>query len=359
MANIELYSRGMIKEYGEYKAQKAGGEIGVDELLFSFPDESLDSDVRLDRKIQSPYAVVYRDKDNQSRVRKFEAGEGQVYSVPRASEKTPVGEDLKDSLMYGMEGNVRYQANFQKMVRDITLDHVSGHNMLKWKQALDVIRTGIFEAGGMGGNDIGLDIDYSRAAGNSITADFSAVNFDDALAAMHDVLDAQGASKQNRILIAGASWIKEFSQDSNVRAFLDANNENTLLMQQMQAQQLNRTTGLFALARYRTPSKPSATWICEFNPDTSWVAYEGATAAPFVPDDEAMMCVLGARRWKVIRGVDTAVGGDRTQRVSGDIVFDAYHENDPPVDFMRSQSRHLYLPANINHTVRSTGSNFN
>lgn len=355
---LELYTRGMIKFYEEYKALMPAGQIGVDELLFGVRDESLDSNVRLDQFIHTPYAVAYRGKNNESHLRHYEAGSGEVFDVPRASEKTPIGEDLKDSLVAGMEGNSRHASNFAAIMRRITNQHISAHNVTKWKQSLDVLRTGTFQARGIGGNDIGLDINFNRDGANDLTADFSGVSFDEALAAFHDQLNAQGASKENRILIAGSSWLKEFSKSSDVRSFMDANNENVLLQQDMNVRRLMGAYGLYIAARYRAPNVIAPTWICEFSPETPYLASNGASSAPFVPDDEAFMFVLGANRWKVIRGVDVLTGRNQSVRQSGDIVFDAYHENDPVVDFARSQSRHLYLPGNINHSVRSTGSNF-
>jgi hypothetical protein len=37
------------------------------------------------------------------------------------------------------------------------------------------------------------------------------------------------------------------------------------------------------------------------------------------------------------------------------MVFDSYTEKDPPTEFLRSQARFCYVPADINKTVRSTG----
>ena len=42
-------------------------------------------------------------------------------------------------------------------------------------------------------------------------------------------------------------------------------------------------------------------------------------------------------------------------RTSGDIVFDEFKENDPVQLNMRSQARYAFVPGDIDHTARSTG----
>jgi hypothetical protein len=355
---LEIYIRGAINSYQELIAQIPAGQIGVDELLFPIPDENLGSDVRLDKKIQNPFAVAYRDKDNQSQVFKYKSGTGEIFEVPRASQKTPIGEDLKDSLVFGIEGNARYADNARKLMLDVVADHLSNHNVTKWKQALDVIRTGIFEANGLDGKNIGLKLDFERkAALGALTYDFTAggATFDEALQQFHDALDAEGAPKEGRVLFCGQSWLNNFSQDAKVREFLDSNSANVLLQQSMNVDRFRNTAHLFLAAMYRNPQSVSPTAILSFNPDTPYYPYEGAAAEPFIPDDEAMMCVIGARRWRVLRGIDAFNDRGKVERKSGDVVVDAYPEPDPICDYIRSATRHVFLPGNINHTARTTG----
>ena len=41
--------------------------------------------------------------------------------------------------------------------------------------------------------------------------------------------------------------------------------------------------------------------------------------------------------------------------ISSEIVFDSYNSADPVSEFIRSQTRLAFVPANINHVARSVG----
>lgn len=356
---IGLYSRGAILKYEELKGQVPSDQIGIDDFLFPQKDESLSSDVRLDKRIRNPYSIAYRNKDNQSQVRHYQNGTGEVFTVPRASVKTPITEEMEDSLVWGMEGNSRYAENYNKLTEEIVRDHVSDHNITKWKQSIDEMRTGIFTANGLEGTNIGLGFDFQRSASNNTTYDFTAAGatFDEFLAEQHAVLDAKGTPKAGRVLLCGQNFLNNFSTDSNVREFLNSNTPNVLLSQDMNVPLFQRVVHLFHSATYRAPNTVSPVSILSFNPDTPYVAYEGATPEDYVPDNEAIMFVAGTnvQRWKVLRGVKVKTSATQSERMVGEVVFDSYTSDDPVGDFLRSQTRHFYLPGNIDHTLRCTG----
>ena len=350
---IETLTRGAKLSYEEFKAQEANG---IDRLLFPVPDVDTSSAVAIDRFIDAPYATVYRDKDNQSHVRPYEPGTGYVYDVPRTSEKTPIGEALLDAAITGVDPDTSQGIHARKMMDDVVKHHVSGHNLTKWKQSLDVLFDGEFLAKGDGGKDINLDIDYSRAAANELTADFTATATQaTAIKAMQDQLIAQGCSQDNMVMFVGATWLADFTTDSGVLAYLDANGANQLLEMQMMPTELRNTKGVKVLATYRAPGMLAPVYICTFSPGVSYVQYNGAAASAWIPAAKAAMISLDSPRYRVLRGVDAFDENGNKGRFVGDVVFDTFTENDPPTELMRSQSRHLLLPGNINHTVVSTG----
>lgn len=350
---IETLTRGAKRSYEEFKAQETNG---IENLLFPILDEDTSSAFSIDRFIEVPYGVIYRDRDNQSHVRPYQPGTGNIYDVPRASEKTAIGEELKDSVITGLDPDSGQAQHMRKLMDDIVKQHASGHGITKRKQAINVIFDGEFHAKGDGGQDINLDIDFSRSANNELTADFTATATQPiAIKAMQDQLIAQGCSQDNMVIFMGATWLADFTSDSAVLAYLDANTANQLLEMQMMPPELRNTKGVKVLATYRAPGMLAPVFVCTYSPGYSYVQYNGASAAAWLTAGKAAMLSLDSPRYRINRGIDAFNVAGRSDRFVGDIVFDTYHENDPLEDFMRSQTRHVYIPGNINHTVVSTG----
>lgn len=352
-AGLEVLTRGLKAYYEQFRAQETNG---IDKVLFSNPDEDTTAAFSLDRLIDDPYGVTYRDPNNQSIVREYSPGTGSIYEVPRTSEKTPINEELRDAIIAGLEATSGYTAHHAKLMQDIVKQHVAGHNMTKWKQALDVIFTGSFNAKGVGGSDLDLDIDFGRDAANSLTPNFTTTaTIDSAFEAMLAQLLAKGSPTTNLVVILGQSWINAFSTDTNVRAQLDANQANQLLAQQMMPSRLRNAHGLYVMAQYRAPGMIAPAFVASFSPGVAYKAYRGASASAWVGATQAAMFSLDSPMYRVLRGVDAFDESGRVVRAVGDIVIDTFTENDPVVDFARSQSRHVFVPGNIDHTVVSTG----
>lgn len=352
---IEILTRGAKRAYDEFLLQET--QRGIDKLLFPTDDVDTSSGFLLDRLIHTPYGVVYRDKDNQSHVLPYTPGSGTLYDIPISSEKTPIDEELSDAVISGVEANSSWSTHQAKLLADIVKIHIASHNMTKWKQALDVLRTGIFYANGIGGNDINLGIDYQRAAGNSLTYDFTAggATVDAAFLEIQDKLIDNNTPLDNIVVIMGKSWLNEFAGDSQTQNNAQNNRVNEVLTMQMMPPELRNTKGLKVVAIYRAPSMVTPFILCSYQPGTQYVAYSGATAAAWVPDNECFAFSLDDTRYNVKRGVKVKTETGRVERVAGEIVFDTYSENDPITEFLRSKTRHLFVPANINHTVKSTG----
>ena len=330
---------------------------GIDTLLFATPDDDLSANMRLDRYISSPYGMSYRNKTNQSIIRHFAPGTTELIEVPRASEKTPIDEELREAVAAGSEPTDSQAMQMAKNVDQIVGDHVEGHNMTKWKQAIDVVRTGIFSARGTGGADLGLDYDHGRAVGGALTYDFTAggATMNEALVNISLRLDATGTPKGSRAVIMGATWLSEWGADTGIIEIMKANSVNQLLAQKMFEEKFGNVNGLYVVAQYRPVGSLAPLWILSFEPGVEYVAYSGATPAPFVPDVEVVGFSLLDKTFNIKRGVDAFDDNHKVQRVVGDMTFDSYAENDPITQFVRSQTRHIYVYGNINHTLKSTG----
>lgn len=352
----DLITRTAVRLYEERHMSAAEGP-GIETLLFSTMDEDLSAAFRLDRYISSPYGMAYRNPVNQSLIRQFAAGTTELIEVPRASEKTPIDEQLRDTVAVGAEASDSQVAQMAKNVDQIIGDHVEGHNMTKAKQALDVVRTGIFPATGDDGADLGLNYDHSRDSGGSLTYDFtdSGATMNEALVNMSIQLDSTGTPKGNRAVIMGATWLAEWGADSGIIEIMKANSVNQLLAQDRFEQQFGNINGLWVVAHYRPVGATSPFWILSYEPGVDFIAYKGATAAPFVPILHAMALSLNDKTWNIKRGVDALDESGNYRRAVGDMVVDSFTNDDPVATFIRSQTRHIYLYGNIDHTLKSIG----
>jgi hypothetical protein len=350
---IETLTRSAKITYEEWFAQQPNG---IDRLLFPLSDADTSASFMMDRFIQTPAGIVYRDANNQSHVRPYEPGTGYIYNVPRASEKTPVGEELRDAAITGVDPTSSQTTHVQKLLSDIVKDHVAGHNVTKWKQAIDVIFEGEFYAKGDSGTDINLGIDFDRASANELTHDFTSTDTQPiAFKEMQDQLIAQGSPTSNIIAILGETYLNDFFTDTAITAYLQANSATQLLEMQMMPESLKGNSQIKVLATYRAPNMIAPVYVCSFSPGAVYYPYKGASATDWITKTKAAMFSLDSPRYYITRGMDIRNDSGETQRVVGDIVFDTYSENDPIVDFLRSQTRHIFIPGNINHTVVSTG----
>lgn len=328
--------------------------------LFRTEDMSDAAAALLDEFIDAPYAVAYRDKDNQAHVRKYEAGSGVLYEPPLASEKTPIDEKLRDQAVEGVEATSGFSTAQMRKTDKILGIHNTAHNMTKNKQAIDVLRTGIFYAKGIGASDIGKNEDFSRATGNDITNDFSSNSIDAALSAGITQLRNQGCPLSNMAVILGSSWQAELEKNSTVMTKMQANTSNVVVELAGSPAPWQGIEGLYWIGRYRPAGAVASLDILAYSPGVQYKEDEAATGVPFMPADEMVMFSFDSPTYRVFRGVDiVGQNGNTIDRASGELVFDSYVSGDPPAEFLRSATRHLFLYGNINHTLRSTGSNFN
>jgi len=354
---LDKFTRTLKRLYEEKGNMLLGGKKGIDQFLFDIDDMDESANFALDQLIVNPEAVTFRQKDEQSHIREYKAGSGTIYEVPHASEKTPISEALRDAVVAGIESTGSFSTKHAKMVQNIINQHVAAHTITRWKTAIDTIRTGIFTPLGIGGKSLGLEINFNRDASLSITYDFTEVGADinEALYELIAAYRAQGGSYDNMCIIMGRKWLKEFSTDTTVIEYMKANAANQIVMQSIMPPELFNTQGLMMMARYLVPGEIQPVYICAFEPRYKYIAYPDATAADFMPEDEAVIFSIGDDRYRVFRGVDALDGNEKAVRTVGEIVFDSFNTKDPVTELIRSQTRVAFVPGNINRTARSAG----
>ena len=354
---LDRFLRSAVELYEDVKGQLSAGKKGIDEFLFSTPDIDESANFSLDSLQLTPHGIVFRNRDEQSVVRPYVAGSGQIYELPRSSEKTPITELLRDAVVAGFESTGGFSGKHAKMLERIFTQHISAHNLTRWYLALQTMRTGKFSPYGIDGNDLDMEIDFSRAGTCDITYDFTdtSANIDAAILAMYNAYCDQGGAKANLAIIMGQDWLANYEGDGDVMERMAANTANVVIEQNMLPIEIANTAGLYQAARYRAPGMIAPIWILAFEPDSKFIKHKGATAVDFMPTDEAVMFSIGAKRYRVFRGLDVLDGSNKINRVSGEMVIDTYTEKDPATEFIRSQARFGFIPGDADHTVRSTG----
>ncbi len=327
---------------------------------FLFPKIDIDSSttVLMEEFTDSPCAIAYQGKGNQATLRTVGAGSGTLYEPPTASEFTPIDEKLRDESVEGVREGASFNEAQLRKTSKILNNHKTGHVMTKNFQALKMILDGVFYAKGVNAADINLDEDFARDPANNRTYDFTAggANIDEAMCDVLDQLEDQGTPMIDINFLVGRNWQKAFESDSNVQSRMAANSSNVLVMQNINPAIKAGVQGLKLLGVYRPVGSSTAVNILTYNPGTPYVAYKGATPTKWIDDD--VMCAWSgvSERHTVYRGIDVvSSNGNSIKRVTGEIAFDSWIESNPPSENLRSNTRHLFLSSDINHTAKSTG----
>jgi hypothetical protein len=354
---LETFTRTTKVYYEQISNAMRAGMRGIEQFLFGIPDIDTSANFAIDKLIVSPYGVAFRRAGEQSAVRAYSPGTGEIIEVPRTSEKTQITETMKDSVIAGIEDIAGQNTHEMKLYSDILRQHSAAHQATKAYLAWYVMREGIFAPKGLDGQSIGLEYDFGRAATQDITYDFTAAGatIDEALGALYDVYRAKDGNPADMVMTLGTQWLEAMQADSSVLERMRTNLDNRVMSTYPVPPELQQTQGLYLIGQYLIPGRATPVWITTYSPESQYVAYSGATAEDFFPSDEAVVYGVNAPRYRVLRGVDAFDESMHVIRVAGDLVFDTFSDKDPIVTWMRSQTRYIFVPANVDHTGRSTG----
>lgn len=351
----EILTRNARRLYEELFLQ--GSMRGIDELLFPILDSDNSATFLLDKIVQTPYGITYRNQDNESNVRTITPGKGYTYTVPTSTNKTAITEAMRDMAQAGVEIDAGRAMHEAALLRSIVAEHTAGHNMTRYKQAIDVIRDAKFYARGVAGVDIQEDITYTRAGAMSTTYNFTTPGNTMAkiLAAMLKLLKGKNCSMSGIVILMGASWLDKYGSDTSIQDNKETNSANVLVIQGMFPTMLGGVEGLTVLGQCRPAGCIAPITVCDFSPGYDYVGYKTSASAPWIPDNEAIMFSLQSPRYTIQRGLTILNAANKPVSANGRIVFDSFVENDPVAEYIRSGTRHAFVPANCDHTCRCVG----
>jgi len=353
-----------LKKFYEYYANELkGGEIGIDQFLFNTRDEDASaSTFNLDELSVEPHGVSFRRAGEQSALRPYTPGIGTMIEVDRTSEKTPLTEQLKDAVIVGGSDSEATKSRSKRLLGQVFKQHTIAHQITRWKLAIDVMRTGKFSPRGLKGGDIGIEVDFGRDASLSKTYDFTAGGFtaggadiNEALKELYNAYRAKGGSTENLIIIMGSQWLEKVEADTDFLQKIQSNPLNNMVDQSERGKQLANVKGLNIFMNYTIPGTIGRVKLATFQGQGKYKAYSGDAGVDYFPSNEALIFSTDSERYNVLRGFEVMANANSIVRVSGDIVFDAYVEADPLVEYIRSAARYVFVPANVDHTAVSVG----
>ncbi len=329
----------------------------IDEVLFPSLDNSRNTTVKIDTYTGNPFALRALTKGQEAHVREYEPGDGYEFEPPVFKEKTPIDEHLRDSAVAGVDPKSGAADHVRQAVHHIVegpKGFLAAARMTRVKAALDVFLTGKFTA--YNGDETVKEIDFERDSSLTLTANFSSVTMDAALKAMYDALTPFGIPRGNLAVLMGSDWFADWTADADVKEKRNYTNPESMIEEKLIPDLLKGAEGLRVAARYSITGVPVPVWILTYEPNWPYLATKDGSTAPFMPVDKAVMFNLGGPGYRCNRGVDVTSPSKQIVREVGDLVIDSFIDNDPPVEWLRSNARFMYLPANINHTCVSTGS---
>jgi len=243
------------------------------------------------------------------------------------------------------------------MIGQITKTHVAAINMTKNKQALDVFLEGEFRARGSNDADLNMDIDYSRDDSLSFTYDTkpTTASVGATLSAALGELSKFSAPLDEVIVLLGGKWIAHIARDSDIQRSQAFNLQNVLTATSLLPENVQNTEGLKLLAMYRGLDMITGVSLCAYTPRVPYTVPGADASTPYIPDDKMIVLSMQSNRYRINRGIDIFDPSGNSQVVAQEIAPDTYTTPDPIIDYIRSQSRHAFVPANINHTAVITG----
>jgi len=356
---ISVLTQGVKRYYADQNAALMGKQL--DAVLFPIQDNSPNATVRLDTYTGNGFALSSIRQGEPSVAVAYAPGTGYEHEVLAYKRKTPIGEQLRDAVVAGIEATSPQSAHVRRAIEQIIggpKGFIAANKMMRNKMALDVYLTGKMVNYDAAGNSD--EVDFGRAGALTKTYDFSTSgnSFDDAIRDQYNAMRAYGVPQSKLAVILGADWLHEFEVDGTVIEKRKATAFGSYVVENMVPSQFQGTEGLQVIGRYNVDGMVAPIWILAYSPDWQYRATDGGSLEEYMPSTKMVMFDIGGMAWRCNRGIDVLDPRGNIVRRVGDLVIDSFKQDDPPVEWIRATCRPFYIRGNINHTSVCTGSNF-
>lgn len=319
---------------------------GVEVFINTFFPKTVITDaneIEVGRYINGNKLARYRQMNAASNVTSYNAGKKIVYVPPYLAEKTPVSEELAHAVAAGISQNAPPSVHLAAKIARIREQHREMFNRTTVLQAVRIFENGKFQPFGPEKTPIDEPIDYGRVAANTIKKSYTATP-------MKQLTDPIGAI------------LKEKAPTGNLYAIVGSKAMGRLIASQEFKDALTATYGtgaptapqqsnspLFEFGRIYIPSK--GYWVTIYNFSATWEDDKGESFE-YINPEGIIASSFGSAKYQMYAGIflkDSTSG--KSGVYAGKMIMDALDNRDPDEDVLRTQSRPMLVPSNIDHTA--------
>jgi hypothetical protein len=301
------------------------------------------TEIPADTVLTSRKIARYREVNAGSNIFAYVPGKGVVYNPPNLDESTPIGEELARAVTAGLAADAPAQQQIVEKTAQIQRDHDAIITSALVKQAVDIMVSGVFQPKGKNGVNIGTPFNYNRDAGNTIAHAADPVG---QLQKAWDQYKKQGGNTSNSFALIGRDVLSALETNT---AFQDALKLQGLNAGYSRLVGENRVVADIIPGGVKIPVRAARIALLSF--DEAYEAEDG-TLTPFFPAKGIVVSSFNAPRVQAYGGVylvDTLTGSAKV--LKGELVSDAFWTKNPDAYILRSQSRPVLVPGEINHIV--------
>jgi hypothetical protein len=301
------------------------------------------TEIPADTVLASRKIARYREVNAGSNIFAYIPGKGVVYTPPTLDESTPITEELARSVTAGLEANAPAQQQIVEKTAQIQRDHDAIITAALVKQAVDIMVTGAFQPKGKNGINIGNPFNYNRAAANTIAPAADPVV---QLQKAWDQYKKQNGNTSNAFALVGKDVLSKLEENA---AFQEALKLQGLNAGYSRLVGDNRVVADIIPGGFKIPGRAARIALLSF--DEAYEAEDG-TLTPFFPGNGMVVSSFNATRIRAYGGVYLVNNTTGAARVlKGELVSDAFWTKNPDSYILRSQSRPVLVPGEINHLV--------
>lgn len=301
------------------------------------------TEIPADKITTSRKLARYREVNGASNIFAYVPGKGHVYDPPSLDESTPITEELARAVTAGLEASAPAQMQIVAKAAQIQADHDAVFTAALVKQAMDIMIFGTFQPTGKHGAAIGPAFDFQRDPQNTIPPGGDPVQ---QLQYCYDQYKAKGGPAVNLFAIIGAEVLSALETNP---AFQEALKLQGLNAGYSRLVGDNRVVADIIPGGFKIPGRAARCALLAF--DESYEKESGGLI-PYMNPRGIIFSSFNAQRVRAYGGVylvNPINGEARIER--GEIVNDAFWRKDPDSYIMRSQSRPILVPGEIDHIV--------
>jgi len=285
----------------------------------------------------------YREMNGASNIFAFIPGKGIVYDPPTLAESTPITEELARAVTAGLEASAPAQQHTLEKMSQIRSAHDGLFISALVKQAMDILTFGKFQPKGKGGANIGGVFDFGRDPANAIAPAASAIA---QMQAAYDQYKAKGGTSVNLVALIGSNVLSNLEQDGD---FMNALKLQGLYAGHSRLVGDNRVVADIIPGGFKIPGRAARCNLLVFDE-----SYEDETGSlvPYMNPNGIIFTSLNAPRIQIYGGIYVVNQSTKRGRMyKGEMISDAHVKIDPDVYVLRSQSRPLLIPGDIDSVV--------